>query len=72
MKLIRRKKFSQRTAKPLNIVFWPNISSGTREPQLIFFTETEYFTLIFESEVEIKELLSQAHKVQHQFAELNS
>lgn len=72
MKLARRRKGSNREKKMLDIKFQPNCVGLGGYTALIFETETEYFTLRFESEAEIKELLSQAHIVWYNYGEMNS
>lgn len=71
MKLRKRKNGSQREGKASDIKFWPNLTGQGGEPHLMFRDQEtgEWIWIEFETEEEVRELLSQAHIVHHNFEE---
>jgi hypothetical protein len=68
VKIYWRRKGSQRTSKPTKVEFYPNYSGQDGLKDLILVTDQEYLTLEFESEEEVKQLLSQAHIIHHNYS----
>lgn len=60
MKLHRRRKHSQRTANPRTVKFQINFAGQGGSPDLILELGDEYLWLEFESEAEVRQLMSQA------------
>lgn len=76
MKLIAGKWGSQRSAKPIDVEFFPNMSGQGGESHLTLIEAgkkgdelkgSKYFQLVFASADEVRELLSQSHIVHHNF-----
>jgi hypothetical protein len=63
MKLIKRRRGSTRTSKPVSFKFHPNYAGQFGLPDITLETEDQYLILVFETEDEVRELLSQAHIV---------
>lgn len=63
----RRRKNSQRKRQDVKVKFYPNFAGQNGLAVLTIESDDEYFTLIPETEEEVKELLSQAHIIHHNF-----
>lgn len=71
MYMIRRRKGSQRPSEPIPLKFEINFVGQGGFPTMTMYDEARemYYTLWFDSEAEVRELLSQAHIVHHNFKE---
>ncbi len=70
MMLHQRVNGSQRTKAPVKLNFWPNVTGQGGEPHLMFRNEAgDWVWLTFDSEDEVRELLSQAHIIHHNFSD---
>lgn len=71
MYMLRRRKGSQRSMEPIPLQFEINMAGHGGLPTITMYdAEREmYYTLQFDSETEVRELLSQAHIVHHNFEE---
>lgn len=69
MLLRKRKHGSQREYKPRQVEFYDNFSGQGGTKELILWDEVskEYIILEFESEDEVRKLLSQAHIIFHNY-----
>jgi hypothetical protein len=67
VKLITRRKSSQRAAAPITVTFYPNFAGQNGLPVLILESEEMYYTLEPESLDEVKQVMSQAHILHHNF-----
>ena len=65
MRLHRRKHGSQRPAQPKTATFLANYAGQGGNTELGFKIGEEYIWFVFESDDEVKELLSQAHIIHH-------
>lgn len=65
MKILRRSKVTYRSRKGSPATFHPNFSGQGGTCDLVLETPDEFISLRFESEGEVRELLSQAHIVHH-------
>lgn len=71
MKLVKRKQGSQRTSRPITLTTSPNFS-GQGGYDFISFYDKEnktWYSIHPESIDEVKELMSQAHILYHNFGE---
>lgn len=67
MKLIIRRKNSQRAASPIPVSFYPNYSGSGGLPVLILESDSTYYTLEPETLDEVRQVMSQAHILHHNF-----
>lgn len=71
MKLVKRKYGSQRASRPVSLTLSPNFS-GQGGYDFISFYDKEneiWYSILPESMDEVKELMSQAHILYHNFGE---
>ena len=69
MKLITRRKNSQRSGAPISVQFYPNFAGQNGLPVLILESDEMYYTLEPESLDEVKQVMSQAHILCYNFPE---
>jgi hypothetical protein len=67
MKLTIRRKNSQRSAAPILVSFYPNYSGSGGLPLLILESDSTYYTLEPETLDEVRQVMSQAHILHHNF-----
>lgn len=70
MKMMKRKEGSQRMSKPVECKLFPNFAGQGGDPQLTLqTTDGDWIWFEFDNADEVRELLSQAHIVHHNFPE---
>lgn len=70
MQLIKRRHGSQRSYAPLKATFEVNWAGQGGSTELVFRTEDNMYHIIkFDSRAEVRELLSQAHIIEHNYKE---
>jgi hypothetical protein len=67
VKLIIRRKNSQRAASPISVAFYPNYSGSGGLPLLVLESDQTYYTLEPETLDEVRQVMSQAHILHHNF-----
>ena len=67
MKLTIRRKNSQRAAAPISVALYPNYSGSGGLPLLILESDQTYYTLEPETLDEVRQVMSQAHILHHNF-----
>ncbi|MCK9361763.1 hypothetical protein M0Q28_06105 [Patescibacteria group bacterium] len=67
MKLIIRRKNSQRASAPIPVSFYPNYSGQGGLPLLILESDQTYYTLEPETLDEVRQVMSQVHILHHNF-----
>jgi hypothetical protein len=66
MRLVTRRKGSQRRSVPIPVEFVPNFT-GHGSSDLVLVAADRYYFLEFESEAEVRAFLSQAHIIHHNY-----
>ena len=69
MQLTIRRKGSQRASKPISVTLYPNYAGQGGPPVLILESDLSYYTLEPETMDEVKQVMSQAHILHHNFEE---